>query len=75
MFNRQGKRVGHGELLWRSKDYPLHRCAMIGDAEGIKQLIAEGWTVTQKDAGSAAPIHHAALYDLFFFLLLCILTR
>ena len=46
---------------WRD-DYPLHRHAMIGNAEGILRLLGEGYLVTQRDKDSNTPIHLAARY-------------
>lgn len=44
-----------------AKDYPLHQCAAVGDAEGIERLLREGWSALQKDRNSLTPLHHAAV--------------
>lgn len=41
-------------------EFPLHKCAADGDADGIRNLLRENHKVTQPDKESMMPIHHAA---------------
>ena len=55
-------------ISYRSSDpswlveFPLHRCAFEGDAEGIKALLKSGSDVAAFDKEHWAPIHYAAWY-------------
>jgi len=48
------------------EEFPLHKCAHIGDAEGIRELIKKGLSVSDKDRESWAPIHYTAWYVAIF---------
>ncbi|ELT97767.1 hypothetical protein CAPTEDRAFT_226695 [Capitella teleta] len=43
-------------------EFPLHKCALEGDTEGILALLKSGLSVEQRDRESWAPIHHAAWF-------------
>jgi hypothetical protein len=41
-------------------EFPLHRAAVEGDAQLIRQLIAEGYSPADPDSDSWTPLHYAA---------------
>ncbi|XP_013381091.1 krev interaction trapped protein 1 [Lingula anatina] len=43
-------------------EFPLHKKAYDGDADAVRDLIAKGQPVTQKDRNSWTPIHYAVWY-------------
>ncbi|XP_014664222.1 PREDICTED: krev interaction trapped protein 1-like [Priapulus caudatus] len=45
-----------------TEEFPLHKCACAGQTQKMQELLAQGYSPTEMDRDSWAPIHYAAMY-------------
>lgn len=45
-----------------TEEFPLHKCACAGKTQKLQELLTQGYSPTEMDRDSWAPIHYAAMY-------------